>query len=98
MFVALHSLRGGGLGPGNHLIDVEAGRSRLERGTRIVVDGASYTVTGGRTVDKAGLENDAAVWSSAPGRLVVITCLQRPDGSLSRDNVVITARLAQPGR
>jgi len=94
VFVALHSLRGGGVGPGNYLIDVDTGRSRVADGATITVAGIDYTVTGSRVIGKQELPGAADVWANTPGKLVVITCLQRPDGRASTQNMVITAQLA----
>lgn len=93
VFVAMHSLRGGGTGPGNFLIDVDRQEARVSPGDRIEVAGVPYEVTGTELVAKDRLGATASIWSDEPGRLVVITCLQRPDGSPSVDNLVVQARL-----
>ena len=93
VFVVMHSLRDGAVGPGNHLIDVDAKTSRLRAGNIITVAGLDYAVTGSSVVRKSELARDADTWADDPGRLVVITCLQRPEGGPSVDNVVIFARL-----
>lgn len=93
VFVAMHSLRDGAVGPGNYLVDVRAARARVKAGTRIRVGAQTYAVTGSRTIGKSEIAKDRAVWKSTRGRLVVITCLQRPGGGRSLENVVITARL-----
>jgi hypothetical protein len=94
VFVVMHSLRGGGIGPGNYLIDVENRTAQVELGANIDVDGVTYEVTGSYALDKAELAYSSTVWANTPGRLVVITCLQRPDGGPSIDNLVIEARKA----
>ena len=91
VFVAMHSLRGGGVGPGNALIDVADGRARVAVGATVTVDGVTYRVTRTETVAKRDLPADAAIWADTPDRLVVVTCLQRPDGRPSVDNVVVEA-------
>jgi hypothetical protein len=91
VFVVMHSVRGGGVAPGNYLTDTGAGTSAVPDGSTIDVAGVAYRVTGWRTILKGGLATDAEVWADTPGRLVVITCLQYPDGSPSTDNMVITA-------
>lgn len=93
VYVVMHSLRGGGVGPGNALIDVDERTARVAPGTSVTVDGRSYTVTGDLTVTKSGIRSADDIWRDAPGRLVIITCLQRPEGGPSQDNVVITAQL-----
>ena len=91
VYVVMHSVRGGGVGPGNYLTDVRRGRSALPPGATIDVAGVSFRVTGSRAIARDGLAGDAAVWAATPRRLVVITCLQRPDGSPSVANMVIEA-------
>jgi hypothetical protein len=91
VFVVMHSLRNGGEGPGNALIDVDDGKARIASGASIVVDDVEYHVVSSETVDKSQISGDQSVWADAPGRLVVITCLQRPDGAPSTDNMVIEA-------
>jgi hypothetical protein len=94
VFVVMHSVRGGGVGPGDLLIDPSAGGARIAAGARIQVAGVDYAVGSSRAVPKGALPDDAEVWADTPGRLVVITCLQRPDGSPSRDDMVIEATRA----
>jgi len=95
VFVVMHSLRGGGVGPGNYLINVEAGTARVQNGTKIEVDDVDYVVSGSQTITKTELANRADLWADAPGRLIVITCLQTPSGRASVNNMVITATLVQ---
>jgi hypothetical protein len=92
VFVVMHSLRDGAVGPGNHLIDVDAARARIAVGATITVDDVAYRVTGSAEVRKDELSRQSALWRDDPGRLVVITCLQRPQGGPSVDNVVILAQ------
>ncbi|MBT1634631.1 class F sortase [Clavibacter michiganensis] len=94
VFVVMHSVRGGGMGPGDLLIDDRAGSARIAPGAVIEVAGVDYAVGSSRTVAKGALPDDAAVWADTPGRLVVITCLQRADGTPSRDDMVIEATRA----
>lgn len=93
VFVVMHSLRGGAIGPGNYLIDVDAQRSDVAVGSVVHVGDATYTVTGSNRITKRTIADDAKTWADVPGRLVLITCLQRPDGSASTDNVLIEATL-----
>jgi hypothetical protein len=90
----MHSVRGGGTGPGDLLIDDVAERARIAPGAVIEVAGVDYAVGSSRAVPKGALPDDAAVWADTPGRLIVITCLQRADGSPSRDDMVIEATRA----
>ncbi len=94
VFVAMHSLRGGGVGPGNALYDRATGAARVSVDDVVEVAGVRYVVTGTRTVPKPSISGDTSVWADVPGRLVVITCLERPDGGPSRENFVVEARLA----
>ncbi|CCE76277.1 hypothetical protein [Clavibacter nebraskensis] len=94
VFVVMHSVRGGGTGPGDLLIDDRAGSASVAHGAVIEVAGVDYGGGSSRAVPKGQLPDDAEVWADAPGRLVVITCLQRPDGSPSRDDMVIEATRA----
>ena len=94
VFVVMHSVRGGGMGPGDLLIDDQAGSARIAPGAVIEVAGVDYAVGSSRAVAKGALPDDAAVWADTPGRLVVITCLQRADGTPSRDDMVIEATRA----
>lgn len=91
VFVATHSLRGGAIGPGNYLIDVDAGRAALGEGAEVIVDGEHYRVVESREVGKSDLAAAAHVWADVPGRLVIITCLQVPADTPSTENVVIIA-------
>jgi hypothetical protein len=93
VFLVMHSLRGGAIGPGNYLIDVDKQRSDVAVGSAVHVGDATYTVTGSHRITKKTIADDAATWADVPGRLVLITCLQRPDGSASVDNVLIEATL-----
>jgi len=93
VFVVMHSLRGGGVGPGNYLIDVENETAAVDPGATVTVGDRSYTVTGDLAITKTGIQDSASVWQSVPGKLVIITCLQRPEGGPSQENIVITATL-----
>ncbi|MCE0510784.1 class F sortase [Microbacterium sp. KKR3/1] len=94
VYVVTHSLRGGGVGPGNYLIDVDNARPAIDNGESIIVDGVEYVVDSAFAVDKSDLPAQADVWATEPGRLVVITCLQNPQSTASTQNVVIEAHLA----
>lgn len=98
VFVAMHSLRGGGIGPGNYLIDVRHGTAKVALGAKIEVEDITYTVTGTQEIDKPDIAHASAIWANTPGRLVVVTCLQRPQGGPSLKNVVIEAKRSSPGQ
>lgn len=94
VFIAMHSLRGGGVGPGNYLYDTATGKPRVEAGQSVTVDGIGYTITGTSTVAKPDIGSDAGVWANTPNRLVMITCLELPSGGPSLDNFIVTATRA----
>jgi hypothetical protein len=95
LFVAMHALRGGGRGPGNHLQDIATGKATVEPGDRVTVGNVTYAVTGATTVGKTAIAADAGVWANTPDRLVLITCLEKPDGSPSTSVLVIEARRSE---
>jgi hypothetical protein len=94
VYVVTHSLRGGGLAPGNYLFDVATGKPRVTAGERISIGGLRYTVDQAQVVPKAQLPAQRDVWQNTPARLVLITCLQNGQNKPSTSNVVITATLA----
>ncbi|MFT8988150.1 MAG: class F sortase [Bifidobacterium psychraerophilum] len=91
VFVVMHSVQGG-LAPGNYLTNVEQGSIKLAKGALIQVGERSYQVTGGELLPKSSLQDESRVWQNTPGRLVVITCLERVSGR-SLQNAVIYATL-----
>lgn len=91
VFVAMHSLRDGAIGPGNYLIDVTKGTPKVAVGAKVEAAGVTYTVTGAQRVMKTDLPHDTAIWANTPDRIVLITCLQNPQNVESAFNVVITA-------
>lgn len=95
VYIVMHSLRGGGTGPGNYLFDVDTASSRVSPGDVIQAGSRSYRVDGSMTVAKAQLADTASIWNRDAGSLVVITCLQQPSGAPSTSNFVVTATLAQ---
>jgi hypothetical protein len=95
IYLVTHSLRGGGIAPGNYLIDVNRHRAAVKVGAAIIVDGTTYTVTGSQAIAKPKIGDDPNLWSDIPDRLVIITCLQLPSGEPSVDNMVIIATRKQ---
>lgn len=91
VFVVMHSLMGGGMGPGNYLIDEEHQTSRVPMGAVITVGKLKYKVTGFDPINRGELAQHAEVWKNTPNRLVVITCLLTPGDNAPIDNLVITA-------
>lgn len=52
VFVVMHSIRGGGTGPANYLIDVTTGESALRVGATIQVGNLTYLVSGWKAESK----------------------------------------------
>ena len=98
VYLATHSLARGGRAPGNSLTNVKTATSRLAAGDQLQVGSRSYRVSGSQLVGKSELPSASWVWQSDPGRLVIITCMERPDGKPSTQNLIIIAQLqgAQP--
>ncbi|MFJ5925024.1 class F sortase [Kitasatospora sp. NPDC092948] len=97
VYVAMHSLRWGATGPGNYLFALDTGTSKVTPGAAIDVGGTRYVVDAATTVPKDDLPDTPEIWDDVPGRLVVLTCLEKPDNSPSVDNFVITAHLDPAG-
>jgi hypothetical protein len=91
VFVVMHSLRDGAVGPGNFLIDVDDGTTTVNTGSIVTVGGVNYSVSSSQAILKPSLAATDDIWISVPGRLVIITCLQRPTGGPSESNMVIFA-------
>jgi hypothetical protein len=91
VYVVTHSIRGGGVAPGNYLADIHTQQSRVKPGATLDVAGVLYRVTASETVAKTALPTDGTVWANLPNRLVVITCLEKADGTPSTDNLVLFA-------
>lgn len=89
VYVAIHSVQGADL-PGNKLINVEDATSAIGEGDTIEVSGHEYAVNNSYVVDKDKIGERQELWEEEPGKLVVLTCLQRPEGR-SLQNVVIEA-------
>ena len=93
-YIAMHALRGGGRAPGNALWDTDAGRARIAIGDTVRVDGGSWRVTDIGTPTKQSVPGSDRLWSTSPDELVLLTCLETPDGRPSTRNVVVTAEPA----
>lgn len=94
VYVVMHSLRNGAVGPGNFLIDVDQETARVSAGDQLSADGLTYTVTTTEKISKAELPS-SDIWVAGAGSLIVITCLQRPEGGPSLQNIVIVAERSQ---
>ena len=91
VYVVMHSIRGGGVGPGNYLQNSKTGATSLHTGDIITVGGVDYRMASSTLVLKTQLPADSNVWANIPGKLIVITCLENADGSPSTKNLIITA-------
>lgn len=94
VYVVIHTVHGNANVPGNKLIDIAGARSALSDGAAIEAGGRTYHVTKTAVISRDALPTSAEVWTSRPGQLVLITCLERPDGSTAISNVVVWADLA----
>lgn len=93
VFLVIHTVRGDASAPGNLLIDGKAGHSTLTTGMPITMGGQQYRVTQTANISRDELPYRTDVWTSHPGTLVLITCLERPGSSVVIDNVVAWAQL-----
>ncbi|MCL1838949.1 MAG: class F sortase [Propionibacteriaceae bacterium] len=94
VYMATHSLRNGGRGPGNYLIDINAGSAKVKIGAEMYADEVKYRVVDTISIPKEKI-SEAAIWdATVPGRIVVITCLQRPNNGRSQNNIVVIGELA----
>ena len=93
VFIAMHSVRGGGTGPGNALINVASGTARVHTGNLIRVGPLTYTITGWDTETKTQVPRDTTLWANTPNRLIILTCMQLPTNTESTHNLIITATL-----
>ena len=50
-----------------------------------------YSVTSTHRYAKDALPDAGEIWEVSPGRLVLITCFQRADGSVATENLVVVA-------
>ncbi|MEV8213467.1 class F sortase [Leifsonia sp. NPDC077715] len=91
VYLVTHSVRGGGLAPGNYVEDPATGTSTLTPGTAILVGDQRYEVTTTQTIPKDQMASNTPTWANVPNRLVLITCLQNKHGTPSTHNLVITA-------
>lgn len=93
VFVVAHALRGGGVAPGNLVENIKKGTSSLGAGDTVKVGSLTYRVTGSHLDAKSSIGDDSTVWANTPGRLVLITCMERPSGAAPTSNLVIEATL-----
>jgi hypothetical protein len=93
VYLVTHSLRNGGHSPGNYLMDIWTNKWSLAPGDVISVNGVRYVADSYMLVDNENLGSRPELWSDEPGRLVLITCMQYPDKSPTRENLVIIAHL-----
>lgn len=91
VFVVMHSVAGG-RAPGNYLLDPDTLDPKVSVGMEIEAGPDTYTVTGVHQAAKDELASASEVWANTPGRLVVITCVQRASGE-SVNNLIVEANL-----
>lgn len=91
VYIVTHSVSKG-MAPGNYLLNANTGGTSVKAGDVISVNNTDYVTQSWKAVSKPDLPNASDLWSSVPGRLVLITCLEEPDGSFP-DNLVIIAQL-----
>ena len=92
VYLTTHSLKNG-KAPGNALIDVMSERASVSNGDSIFVRNVEYVIEDHFTIEKPKLKRSKKVWEIVPGRLVIVTCLQRPEGGRSLKNSIIFAQL-----
>ena len=94
LYLAAHSA-GRGSDGFDPLLGSGEGGSALAAGDRVEVSTpegtVAYTVERTARYDKDALAGAAEVWEASPGRLVLITCLQRGGGRTSTENLVVFA-------
>ncbi|QAY63783.1 class F sortase [Xylanimonas allomyrinae] len=93
VYMATHSVRGG-RAPGNYLINIPQGIATVGPGDEVRVSDLVYHVTAVELIPKTQLPSVARLWEPQPGRLVLVTCLQRAAGR-SLKNLVVEATLAE---
>ncbi|WP_157417712.1 class F sortase [Nocardioides sp. Iso805N] len=96
VFVVMHSVHGGGIGAGDYLVDLAHGGSALKTGAIIDVGGVRYRVTGSMSLPKTQVPDRSDIWADTPGRVVVITCLQNPDGTPATRNLIVEGHEIAP--
>lgn len=92
-YIVTHSVRGGDA-PGNKLIDVPNRSAAVAVGDEIQAYGVDYVVEKVFTSPKDQTPKNGDIWTQEDDKLVIMTCLQRADGTRSVENVVIQARKA----
>ena len=96
VYTATHSLRNGGWAPGNALIDIERQKATVKPGDMIYISNRIYSVTETRIIPKPAVGGVQDIWDTTiPDRLIVFTCLQNPQNSPSKDNMIVFATLVQ---
>lgn len=94
LYVAAHSA-GHGSDGFDPLIADDGRGSTLSAGdvveVRTPTGTVRYTVTSTHRYGKDELPGAGDVWEVSPGRLVLITCFQRDDGSIATENLVVVA-------
>ncbi|GAA4160641.1 hypothetical protein GCM10022286_16970 [Gryllotalpicola daejeonensis] len=93
LYVVTHSLRGGGKAPGNYLTDISRQQAAVKPGDVVFVGSTEYTIATSTLVKKTDIAAQNTLWANTPNRLAIITCLEKPTGVPSTDNLIIYAKL-----
>lgn len=88
--VAVHSIRGASNVPGTKLINVSSGKAKVGSGDDVYVKGQRYKIYNVTYPIKLKAKHNDRLWEDHRGKLLLITCLQRPSGKSVR-NVFIEA-------
>ncbi len=90
LYMVTHAIYGGNA-PGNILQN--GGQAALAPGDIIKADQRQYKFESAEVINKKEIDKHAELWTDDPGRLVLITCVVRPEGGIADDNLVIIASL-----
>ncbi|MDR2973981.1 MAG: hypothetical protein LBV00_04605 [Propionibacteriaceae bacterium] len=93
VYIVTHAIYQGHA-PGNYL--QADGQVSLKPGDIIKADGKEYSFVEAQIIAKegqGGLADHAELWTDDPGRLIIVTCVVRPEGGIAVNNLVIIAQL-----
>ncbi|MCL2736572.1 MAG: class F sortase [Propionibacteriaceae bacterium] len=92
VYMVTHAVAGG-MAPGNMLQSKQ--HIALNPGDKMMVNNLTYDFVEAQVIPKTEIGNAAHsdLWANVPGRLVLVTCLVRPEGGIAIDNLVIIGQL-----
>ncbi|MDR2931035.1 MAG: class F sortase [Propionibacteriaceae bacterium] len=90
VYMVTHAIAGGSA-PGNFL--QTDGHVALNPGDVIMVNDKEYRFESAQSIPKTEIADHAELWTDDPGRLILITCVVRPEGGIAINNLVIIAKL-----